>query len=82
MNIERGDLKTFEERIPKYQTAKIISDEISRMNLKPNKKKFFFFFTYFIKEIYLIIMKSNRETLFRPFSKKDAKLLKKFSKLY
>ena len=79
MNIERGDLKVFEKRVPKYQTGKLISDELAKMNLKPNKKNFFNFFLYLIKEIYLIIMKSNRDTLFRPFSKKDEKLLKKFS---
>ena len=82
MNIERGDLKIFEEKVPKYQTSKIVSDELSKMNLKPNKKNFLNFIAYFIKEIYLIVMKSNREALFRPFSKKDNELLKKFSKQY
>ena len=79
MNIERGDIKAFKELAPEYQTVNLISDELSKMDLKPNKKNFLSFLPYFIKEIYLIIAKSNRETLFRPFNKKDEELLKKFS---
>jgi surface carbohydrate biosynthesis protein len=79
MNVERGDIEAFKKLVPKYETTDLISDELSKIHIKSNKKNFFNFLPYFIKEIYLIIMKSNRETLFRPFSKKDEKLLKKFS---
>lgn len=79
MNVERGDIDAFKKLVPKYDTTDLISNELSKMHVKSNKKNFFNFLPYFIKEAYLIIMKSNRETLFQPFSKKDEKLLKKFS---
>ena len=79
MNVERGDVKALKEIAPEYETIKIISDVISKMELKVNNKSFLNFFPYFLKEIYLIYMKSNLDTLFRPFSKKDEVLLKKFN---
>ena len=79
MNIDRGDVKNFRELVPEYETINIISDELSKMDVENKRKSFINFFPYLLKEIYLIIMKSNRETLFRAFSNKDEKIIKKFS---
>ena len=46
MNIERGDIKAFKELVPEYQTVNLISDELSRMDLKPNKKNFLSWIPY------------------------------------
>ena len=78
MNIEREDIKVFRDIVPKYQTVDLISDALSNIDSKDNNKNYLNLIPYIIKEIYLIIMKSNRQTLFRPFSKKDKNVLKKF----
>ena len=79
MNIERGDLKSLQNLIPEYDTTNIMTEELSKMYTDKKRRKLINLIPYLLKEIYLIIFKKNRDTLFRPFSKKDENLLKKFN---
>ncbi len=79
MNIERGDLKALEDLIPEYDTINLMSVELSKIHNNQKRKNFINLIPYLLKEIYLIIFKNNRDTLFRPFSRKDENLLKKFN---
>ena len=79
MNIERGDLKSLQNLIPEYDTTNIMTEELSKMYTNKKRRKLINLIPYLLKEIYLIIFKKNRDTLFRPFSKKDENLLKKFN---
>jgi surface carbohydrate biosynthesis protein len=79
MNIKRGDLKALQNLVPNYDTINIITSELSKMYIEQKRRKFINLIPYFLKEVYLVIFKKNRDTLFRPFSKKDENLLKKFT---